>query len=130
MWQSTAHNMPDSGVFSDTPAFKNHIGGLLSDSKANSYSQFFTGTIHSFTWADGSYYTQSDFETNFVEGCCGWPDCLGEARRCCCSLLHWTPVRRSLGALMKKKWKTSRGGEESNETGIHFIIRNLAYSLL
>ena len=62
--------MPDSGVFSDTPGFQNYIGGLLSDSKANTYSQFFTGTMHSFTWADSSYYSlSSDFETNFVESC-------------------------------------------------------------
>ena len=62
--------MPDSAVFSSSTSFMNHFGGLLSDSKANTYSQFFTGTMHSFTWADGSYYSlSSDFETNFVESC-------------------------------------------------------------
>ena len=60
-WQSISQNMPNGEVFTDTPSFFTYIGGLLSDAKANTYSQLFTGTMHSFTWGDGSYFLLNDF---------------------------------------------------------------------
>ena len=77
--------MPESDVFSYGLELKNHIGGLLSHSISNSYSQFFTGIIHSFTWADGYYYTSREFYKIFVGSCpagCSLSNCRKGSNLC------------------------------------------------
>ena len=68
-WSSASQNLPNAPENTENSNYINYLGGLLSDSAANTYTNHMTCLIHFFEWAEGGFYNQADFFGKYLEDC-------------------------------------------------------------